>query len=700
MTTRRTLFAAALLLMGAALWTSCQKEADSVRDGAPADIPEGCLWLSLEANKADDTKALELVGSTLNAYWTAGEHVEVFLGGTCIGTLSATPSGTDPTKATLSGTVDASGIAENAVLTLLFPRETWSYASQAGTLASIAANYDYAAAEVEVVSVDGNNVTTTQASFVNQQSIYKLTFTGLLAGIASVTIHSAGNKLVASSAVGGSQTYGDVTVTLDDAARSANGDGVVYAALRFDALEAGQTDVLTITITDTDSNTYVATKFSPSGGFQNGKYYTSTKGVQIQRTIVLDSVTETDGMGHKYVAAQDGDIITGKFLENGSLDDGYITIPDGATVTLDGANIIAPDESDHAAIHCLGSAHIILNGVNNADAGNNSNYPAVLAAHNDSGIGDEYTLTISGTGRLNADSPISSAAGIGGGNGIPCGNIVITGGTIDATVSTPFYSAGIGSGQNSSCGNITISGGEVTARGGKYSAGIGCGYADGSISSCGTITISGGEVTATGGSGGAGIGSGCAQGSGSISSCEDITINGGTVTATGSSNAAGIGSGYATSSSTSSCGDITISGGTVTATGGSRGAGIGSGYAQGFGCISSCEDITISGGEVTAAGSSNAAGIGSGYAMSSSTSSCGDITITDGIAFLHAVKNNNAVSASICIIGYGNKGSCGTVTIADVVMDDNQMKYGDNDPIRGLYSRAGGSEWELSKDPF
>ena len=701
MTTRRTLFAAALLLMGAALWTSCQKEADSVRDEAPADIPEGSLWLSLEASKAADTKALELVGSTLNASWEAGEKVKVFLNGTCIGTLSATPNGTDPTKATLSGTVsDASGIAENAVLTLLFPRETWSYASQAGTLDAIAANYDYAAAEVEVVSVDGNNVTTTQASFVNQQSIYKLTFTGLLAGIASVTIHSAGNKLVASSAVGGSQTYGDITVTLDDAARSANGDGVAYAALRFDALEAGQTDVLTITITDTDSNTYVATKFSPSGGFQNGKYYTSTKGVQIQRTIVLDSVTETDGMGHKYVAAQDGDIITGKFLENGSLDDGYITIPDGATVTLDGANIIAPDESDHAAIHCLGSAHIILNGVNNADAGNNSNYPAVLAAHNDSGIGDEYTLTISGTGRLNADSPISSAAGIGGGNGIPCGNIVITGGTIDATVSTPFYSAGIGSGQNSSCGNITISGGEVTARGGKYSAGIGCGYADGSISSCGTITISGGEVTATGGSGGAGIGSGCAQGSGSISSCEDITINGGTVTATGSSNAAGIGSGYATSSSTSSCGDITISGGTVTATGGSRGAGIGSGYAQGFGCISSCEDITISGGEVTAAGSSNAAGIGSGYAMSSSTSSCGDITITDGIVFLHAVKNNNAVSTSICIIGYGNKGSCGTVTIADVVMDDNQMKYGDNDPIRGLYSRADRSEWELSKDPF
>ena len=687
MTTRRTLFAAALLLMGAALWTSCQKEADSVRDGAPADIPEGSLWLSIEANKADDTKALVLDGSTLNAYWVQDEPVKVFLNGTCIGTLYAAPNGTDPTKATLSGTVsDASGIAENAVLTLLFPRETWSYASQAGTLTSIAGTYDYAAAEVEVVSVDGNNVTTTQASFVNRQSIYKLTFTGLLAGIASVTIHSAGNKLVASSVVG-------ITVTLDDAARSANGDGVVYAALRFDALEAGQTDVVTITITDTDSNTYVATKFSPSGGFQNGKYYTTTKAVQEQRRINLDEVTET------YVAAQDGDIITGSF-------EGYITVPDGATVTLHDANISAPDESDHAAIHCLGSAHIILNNenneYNNADAGYNSNYPAVLAAHNDSGIGEEYTLTISGTGRLNADSPSSSAAGIGSGNGIHCGNIVITGGTIDATGSD--YSAGIGSSQNSSCGDITIRGGNIRATGGNYSAGIGSGGAqsNSSISSCGTITISGGLVEAYGGTNGAGIGSGGTRGIGSTSSCGDITISGGTVTATGRSNAAGIGCGNAyASGSISSCDDITISGGEVTATGGTNGAGIGSGYSFTNTSRNFCGAITISGGEVTATGGSGGAGIGSGCAQSnSSNSSCEDITITDGIDFLQAVKNNYGASNSICIIGYGNKGSCGTVTIADVVMDDNQMKYGDNNPIGGLYSSVVGSVWELSKDPF
>ncbi len=494
--------------MGAALWTSCQKEADSVRDEAPADIPEGSLWLSLEASKAADTKALALDGSTLNAYWEAGEKVEVFLDGGHIGTLTATPNGTDNTKATLSGTVsDASGIAENAVLTLLFPRETWSYASQAGTLDAIAANYDYAAAEVEVVSVDGTNVTTTRASFVNRQSIYKFTFTGLLAGIASVTIHSAGNKLVASSAVGGSQTYGDITVTLDDAARSANGDGVVYAALRFDALEAGQTEELTITVTDTDteSNTYVFTKTSPSGGFINGKYYTST-----MRRIRLDDITETDGKGQLYVAAQDGDIITGDFMY-----EGYITVAKDAAVTLHDANTTPPSGCDHAAIHCLGSAHIILKGNNQMDAQDDSDYPAILAAHNDTGSGEEYTLTISGDGKLNAD-------GIGGGYGIPCGNIVIAGGDIWAEGKN--FAAGIGSGYNSSCGTITISGGQVSATGGEYAAGIGSGQRG----SCGNILISGGIIGnsllngAIGGKYAAGIGSGQMGSCGNITITEDI----------------------------------------------------------------------------------------------------------------------------------------------------------------------------------
>ena len=208
-----------------------------------------------------------------------------------------------------------------------------------------------------------------------------------------------------------------------------------------------------------------------------------------------------------------------------------ISIADGATVTLDGVDINSSGWSsgNYAGLTCLGDATIILkNGTTNTVKGFSTNYPGI---HIPSG----KTLTIQGTGTLNASSNSSSyAAGIGGGNYIPCGNIIINSGTITATCGS-YKSAGIGSGDESSCGNITINGGTVTAVGGSYGAGIGSGF---NGSSCGDITISGGTVRATGGESGAGIGSG-----GYDSSCGNITISGGTVEATGGRNAAGIGGG-------------------------------------------------------------------------------------------------------------------------------------------------------------
>lgn len=53
------------------------------------------------------------------------------------------------------------------------------------------------------------------------------------------------------------------------------------------------------------------------------------------------------------------------------------------------------------------------------------------------------------------------AACIGGAADLPCGNIVIEGGTI--TASGGAYSAGIGGGSGGNCGTITITGGKVTA---------------------------------------------------------------------------------------------------------------------------------------------------------------------------------------------------------------------------------------------
>lgn len=118
-------------------------------------------------------------------------------------------------------------------------------------------------------------------------------------------------------------------------------------------------------------------------------------------------------------------------------------------------------------------------------------------AHNTSG--DEYTLTIMGSGSLDVsnnnydDGAAYGGAGIGGGYGSSCGNIVIKGGIIIATGGDT--GAGIGSGgaewNASSCGNISIYGGTITAQGGQLAAGIGSGAARLTFESniCGDITI-------------------------------------------------------------------------------------------------------------------------------------------------------------------------------------------------------------------
>ena len=200
--------------------------------------------------------------------------------------------------------------------------------------------------------------------------------------------------------------------------------------------------------------------------------------------------------------AQHGDILTGTLSR-----DRKITVADGATVILKNADITCLSfDAGFAGITPLGDATIVLEETNTVKG--SGNYPGIYAAV-------DHTLTIEGTGSLNAstgnNSPStpddfggkdSGGCGIGGGYGIDAGNIVINSGTITATGG--FDAAGIGSGGFSECGLITISGGTVTANGGYNGAGIGSGYAG----SCGQIKISGGTVTANGGNYSAGIGSG------------------------------------------------------------------------------------------------------------------------------------------------------------------------------------------------
>ena len=195
---KNILYIAALL--GILSLASCHTE--EVPDIAPVET--GHLTLTVRATKGVDTKALNLNGNTLNAYWKTGETAAVYFNGTRLGDLTATAD-ENPVTATLSGQLsNTDGLAAGSVIYLLFPgREdkAWDYSGQDGSAPSetgpLATNYDYAMATLTVKDiVDSEINVTTDAIFANQQSIYRFSFkTDAQLSVSSFIVSSTGNQL-------------------------------------------------------------------------------------------------------------------------------------------------------------------------------------------------------------------------------------------------------------------------------------------------------------------------------------------------------------------------------------------------------------------------------------------------------------------------------------------------------------------------
>ena len=155
---------------------SCGKEIEPVEvqpEGSTQTEQPSTVFtysVSIDASKGADSKALTLEGNTLNATWAIGEAVTVYnetKGEALSGTLKAQSAGP---STTLQGELSGSkGISVNDVLTLKFLSP--DYDNQGGTLEYIAANCDYATASVSVTNVNGTDIRTGTASFVNQQAI-------------------------------------------------------------------------------------------------------------------------------------------------------------------------------------------------------------------------------------------------------------------------------------------------------------------------------------------------------------------------------------------------------------------------------------------------------------------------------------------------------------------------------------------------
>ena len=168
-----------------------------------------------------------------------------------------------------------------------------------------------------------------------------------------------------------------------------------------------------------------------------------------------------------------------------------ISIANNATVWLGGVSINADGTmtGEYAGITCSGNATInLVEGSTNTVRGMADYYSGIFVPHNDTDEGDEYTLTIRGTGTLNAFGG-QNAAGIGANSRYDSGNIVIAGGIINATGGE--NAAGIGTGEHSTCGDITITSGVTSVEatmGIQAEAPIGKGK---DSNGCGSISIDG-----------------------------------------------------------------------------------------------------------------------------------------------------------------------------------------------------------------
>lgn len=195
----------AALLIASAAFVACSSD-DNIIANENQQPVIGKYTMTINASKGDDatTRALSLDGKTLNVKWAATDEVSVFPTSswlTPLGTLTAAASETGSTS--LTGDLTTAPTAGDQ-LNLLFPRAKWDYTGQTGVLLSdansIEKKYDYALANVEVASVDGNTINTTDADFQSQQAIVKFILKNKSdnssLNASSLTVSAASNKLV------------------------------------------------------------------------------------------------------------------------------------------------------------------------------------------------------------------------------------------------------------------------------------------------------------------------------------------------------------------------------------------------------------------------------------------------------------------------------------------------------------------------
>lgn len=165
---RKSLYILAALMMAGAAIIACTSV--DFADETLALQQGKTYTLSVNAAKGAETRTLKDEGSTLSATWNTDDVVEVFLGDKKVGELQP-----DKAEATAKLRGNVKDVQENDELTLKFGTP-YNFNGQKGTLDYIDKNCNYAEAKVSVTEIVGDEVITTDAEFVYQQSITRFTF--------------------------------------------------------------------------------------------------------------------------------------------------------------------------------------------------------------------------------------------------------------------------------------------------------------------------------------------------------------------------------------------------------------------------------------------------------------------------------------------------------------------------------------------
>ena len=449
--------------------------------------PAKTYTITVVADKGEaGTKALELNGKTLTASWKQGEKVSVHNKTKNIdleGELVAQESGESTTlKGTLTGTIEN---GDKLLLKFCSP----SYTAQEGTLDYIAANCDYATAEVDVTLPDGSStITVTDAKFKSQQAIVKFILkendelgSSIEGGVKSLIVKSSGTDVIA-------VTPTSATNELFVAIPAINGAPISLQATAADDTYRG----------------YYKTAVT----FAVNKYYEI--GVKMSKVIPVSNDTELRQAISDYnnvIVMLTADIL---------MDD-----------KTDGTNCLLIDGNKNVTIDLNG--HELSRGLTGAPSDNIGGHVI--------GVRDGSSVTINDSSFDNSGSITGGWSGKGGGiyiNG--GGSVIINGGTISGNHATEqgggIYNAGTltinggvisgneakGNGSGGNGGGIYNDGGSVTFKDGSIT-GNSCDEDGGGIVNKGTFTMSGGSITDnTAGDEGGGI---C--------SVTPLTLTGGTI---------------------------------------------------------------------------------------------------------------------------------------------------------------------------